>query len=139
MELRYPRSFLALLLVGFLIVALPLIAGLVSNAFSIEKLSEQSQKAVYNAAVATQNARQIAIVTSALERSGRYYATTGDRDVIETYKQSRESFNRLMAEFNALPLTPEMREAAETIQSRERGVFASLTQKSASAEFARQL
>lgn len=139
MELRYPRSFLALLLVGFLIVALPLIAGLVSNAFSIEKLSEQSQKAVYNAAVATQNARQIAIVTAALERSGRYYATTGDRDVIETYKQSRESFNRLMAEFNALPLTPEMREAAETIQKRERGVFASLTEKSASTEFAKQL
>ena len=35
MELRYPRSFLGLLLVGFAIVALPLIAGLVSNAFSI--------------------------------------------------------------------------------------------------------
>ena len=60
MELRYPRSFLGLLLVGFFIVALPLIAGLVSNAFSIEKLSEQSQKAVYNATLATQNARQLA-------------------------------------------------------------------------------
>ena len=31
MELRYPRSFLALLLVGFMIVALPLIAGLLAT------------------------------------------------------------------------------------------------------------
>ena len=50
MALRYPKSFLSLLLVGFLIVALPLILGLIANAWSIERLSEQSQKAVYNAA-----------------------------------------------------------------------------------------
>jgi two-component system, NtrC family, sensor histidine kinase GlrK len=139
MELRYPRSFLALLLVGFLIVALPLIAGLVSNAFSIEKLSEQSQKAVYNATVATQNTRQIASVAAAMERSGRYYAASGDRDVIETYKQSRESFDRLMTEFIALPLNAEMRDAAEKIQKRERSIFASLTEKTPSPEFSKQL
>ena len=95
MELRYPRSFLGLLLVGFLIVALPLIAGLISNAFSIERLSEQSQKAVYNATVATQNARQLAGLSLAMERSGRFYAVSGDRDLIETYKQSREGFLKL--------------------------------------------
>ena len=71
MELRYPRSFLALLLVGFMIVALPLIAGLISNAWSIERLSVQSQKAVQNAAAATQDARQLAATTLAMERSAR--------------------------------------------------------------------
>lgn len=139
MELRYPRSFLGLLLVGFLIVALPLIAGLVSNAFSIEKLSEQSQKAVYNATVATQNARQLASLTLAMERSGRFYAVSGDRDLIETYKQSRESFLKLLAQFIALPLSAEMREAAETLQSRENDVFTALNTRPASPEFARQL
>ncbi|MEI6738110.1 MAG: hypothetical protein WCL29_06500, partial [Pseudomonadota bacterium] len=59
MELRYPTSFLGLLLVGFVIVTLPLIAGLVSNAFSIERLSAQSQKLVINATLATQSARQL--------------------------------------------------------------------------------
>ncbi len=106
MDLRYPRSFLGLLLVGFAIVALPLIAGLVSNAFSIERLSEQSQKAVFNATVATQNARQLSTVALAMERSARFYAVSGDRDQIEVYKQSRESFQKLLGEFVALPLTP---------------------------------
>jgi two-component system sensor histidine kinase GlrK len=139
MELRYPRSFLGLLLVGFLIVALPLIAGLISNAFSIEKLSEQSQKAVYNATIATQNARQITTVTLAMERSARNFAATGDRDWIEAYKQSRESFLKLMTEFMALPLNPEMRTTGESILKREGGVFASLGERPSSNEFLKHL
>lgn len=139
MELRYPRSFLALLLVGFTIVALPLIAGLVSNALSIERLSAQSQRAVQNATSATQNARQLATVTLAMERSARFYAVSGDRDLIETYKQSRESFLKSLGEFINLPLTPEMRSAAEAIQAREAASFAALSSRGASADLARQL
>ena len=138
MELRYPRSFLGLLLVGFAIVALPLIAGLVSNAFSIERLSEQSQKAVFNATVATQNARQLSTVVLAMERSARFYAVSGDRDLIESYKQSRDNFRKLLGEFVALPLAPEMKAAAEVVQQRETGIFAQLTGKPPSPELARQ-
>jgi two-component system sensor histidine kinase GlrK len=139
MELRYPRSFLALLLVGFMIVALPLIAGLVSNALSIERLSAQSQRAVQNATSATQNARQLATVALAMERSARFYAVSGDRDLIETYKQSRESFLKSLSEFISLPLTEEMRSAAEAIQTRESAAFATLIGRPASPELAKQL
>ena len=139
MELRYPRSFLGLLLVGFAIVALPLIAGLVSNAFSIERLSEQSQKAVFNATIATQNARQLSTVALAMERSARFYAVSGDRDLIEVYKQSRESFRKLLGEFVALPLAHEMQTAVDVVQQREAGIFALLTEKAPSSEFAKQL
>ena len=138
MELRYPRSFLGLLLVGFAIVALPLIAGLVSNAFSIERLSEQSQKAVFNATVATQNARQLSTVVLAMERSARFYAVSGDRDLIESYKQSRDNFRKLLGEFVARPLASEMKAAAEVVQQRETGIFAQLTGKPPSPELARQ-
>ena len=138
MEIRYPRSFLGLLLVGFAIVALPLIAGLVSNAFSIERLSEQSQKAVFNATVATHNARQLSTLALAMERSARFYAVSGDRDLVEVYKQSRESFRKLLGEFVALPLAPEMRAAADAVQQRETGIFTLLTEKAPSPELARQ-
>ena len=104
MQLRYPRSFLALLLSGFFIVALPLIAGLVSNAFSIERLSVQSQQAVYNATLATQNARQLSALTLEMERAARFYAVAGDREMVEGYKKSRGTFQTLLAEFMALPL-----------------------------------
>ena len=138
MELRYPRSFLGLLVVGFAIVALPLIAGLVSNAFSIERLSEQSQRAVFHATVATQNARQLSTLALAMERSARFYAVSGDRDLVDAYKQSRESFRKLLGEFVALPLAPEMQAAADVVQQREAGIFALLSAKPPSAELGRQ-
>jgi two-component system sensor histidine kinase GlrK len=138
MELRYPRSFLGLLLVGFAIVALPLIAGLVSNAFSIERLSEQSQKAVFNATVATQNARQLSTVVLAMERSARFYAVSGDRDLIEVYKQSRESFQKLLGEFIALPLAPDVQGTAEFLKQRELAIFGLLTERNPSPDLAKQ-
>lgn len=138
MELRYPQSFLGLLLVGFAIVALPLIAGLVSNAFSIERLSEQSQKAVFNATVATQNARQLSTIALAMERSARFFAVSGDRDLIEAYKQSRESFRKLLGQFDTLPLAPEMRAAAELVQQRETAIYALLTERPSSPDLSRR-
>ena len=138
MEIRYPRSFLGLLLVGFAIVALPLIAGLVSNAFSIERLSEQSQKAVFNATVATQNARQLSTLALAMERSARFFAVSGDHDLVEAYKQSRESFRKFLGEFMALPLAPEMRAAADVVQQREAHIYTMLSTKAASPELAKQ-
>ena len=139
MQLRYPRSFLALLLSGFFIVALPLIAGLVSNAFSIERLSVQSQQAVYNATLATQNARQLSTLTLEMERAARFYAVAGDREMVESYKKSRGTFQTLLAEFMALPLSADMRASAGAIQATENAVFASLTTKSASPQLAKQL
>ena len=139
MQLRYPRSFLVLLLTGFLIVALPLIAGLVSNALSIERLSVQSQQAVYNATLVTQNARQLASLILAMERSARFYAVAGERDMVESYKKSRETFQTLLGEFMALPLSAEMRSGAEAAQATEHAVFTSLTTKNPSPQLAKQL
>ncbi len=142
MQLRYPRSFLALLLIGFFIVALPLIAGLVSNALSIERLSVQSQQAVYNATLATQNARQLAALSLAMERSARFYAVAGEREMVESYKKSRVTFQALLAQFLALPstpLAPDLRASAEAAQLTENAVFTSLTTKSSSPQLAKQL
>ena len=138
-ELRYPGSFLGLLLIGFFIVTLPLIGGLISSALAIEKLSEQSRKAVYNAAMATQNARQLASHALAMERSGRFYAVSGDRDLLDAYKQSRENFLKLTGEFMTPSLAPDMRAAAETIRQRESVIFDLLGTKSPSPELAKSL
>ena len=137
-QLRYPRSFLGLLLVGFAIVALPLIAGLMSNAFSIERLAEQSQQAIFNTTVATRNARQLSTVTVPMERSARLYAASGDRSLIDAYKQSRYSFRKFLGEFVALPLASETQAAANLVQQKEAGIFKQLTQTLPSQELKQQ-
>jgi len=47
---RKPKSFLKLILLGFALVGMPLIIALVNSAFSIDRLADQSRKAVYQAA-----------------------------------------------------------------------------------------
>ena len=137
-ELRYPSSFLALLLAGFIIASLPLAGGLISNYVSIDRLSELSQRAVYNAAQATQNARQLTNLTQALERSARFYAVAGEVEMVENYNKSRETFLAILGQFTALPLSPEMRQTTTAIKATENAVFASLSNKSSSPQLAKQ-
>ncbi|MBC7622098.1 MAG: hypothetical protein H7232_01785 [Aeromicrobium sp.] len=138
MRLRYPTSFLSLLLVGFGIVTLPLIAGLVSNAFSIERLSQQSQKAVYNATLATQSARQLGAMALVLERTARAYAVAGDRDLIDSYKRTRDSWLVQLAQLEALPVDAAMHQAAATLRDMEESAYRSLLAAPASAELQRR-
>ena len=139
MELRYPRSFVALLLIGFVIVSLPLVAGLISNAFSIERLAGQSQKVIYDATLATQNARQLSALTFSMERAARFYAAAGDRDMVDSYKKSRVMFKSLLLQFMALSLDPDLRASAETVKASENAVYSSLITREVSPQFAKQL
>jgi two-component system, NtrC family, sensor histidine kinase GlrK len=138
-QLRYPTSFLGLLLVGFAIVTLPLIAGLVSNAFAIDRLSELSQQAVYNATLATKSARQLGAASLALERSARFYAVSGDRDMIESYKRTREQFLFELKQLAALPLASDMLAAASTIKTLEAKSYVTLARSMPSTDLQQKM
>lgn len=121
--LRYPRSFLILLLIGFAIVALPLMAGLISNAMSIERLSAQSQNAIFNATTATETARQLPGIVATMAVAAHSYAQTGSGLHLDAYKRARESFAGFLGEFAALPLTTEKRSTASVLQVQEASIF----------------
>ena len=55
--LLYPRSFLELLVLGFGLVALPLILALLNATADVDRLTSQSQNAVDNAAEAVRDSR----------------------------------------------------------------------------------
>jgi len=139
MQFRYPKSFLSLLLVGFLIVALPLILGLLSNAWSIGKLSEQSQQAVYNAAQATQASRALASSVTAMERYARQYAIFNDSAFLEGYRNTRAQFMQIAEQFRARQLSAEQRAALEEIVQREAALHATISGTKLSADMAQQL
>jgi two-component system sensor histidine kinase GlrK len=126
MELRYPQSFLMLLLVGFLIVALPLIAGLLSNALAIEKLSAQSEEAVHSAVRATQGARQLSTLATAMQSFARLHAATGDSEALKGYNRLRENFQALLAQQAGLPPAGEMRPIVDSIRQHEGAAFAAM-------------
>ena len=72
MRLSYPRSFLSLLLLGFIIVAAPLLFALLSNALAFERLAGMSEQAVHSAVRVTQASRSLATTVTSMERSARW-------------------------------------------------------------------
>lgn len=126
MRFRYPRSFLTLLFVGFSLVALPLIFALLNNAVSIDRLTDQSQKAVYQAVRSTQASRAQAERVTAMERLARQYLVLGDAAVLENYLKVHDRFLESAGQFRDLPLSAEQKIQLQQILAKERAIFDAL-------------
>src|SRR5260221_11510474 len=59
LALPYPRSFLGLLLTGFTLVMLPLVAALAYSAWNTERLAGLSRSAAFNASQAARTSRSL--------------------------------------------------------------------------------
>ena len=102
MRLLQPDSFPKLLVIGFTMVALPLIIALVNNAISIDQFVNRSQHAVHQAVQSTQSSRRLAELLSALERNARQVVILGNRTPLQAYEANRYTFLQAAAEFGAL-------------------------------------
>ena len=99
MQRYYPRSFLMLTLVGFSLVALPLLFGLVYSALSVAQVANQSKKAVHQAVQATQATRILIEQLTAMERRFRQFIILGDDSLLDGYEVAHQKF---LAEAEAL-------------------------------------
>ncbi|MEO7728900.1 MAG: hypothetical protein ABIS45_16740 [Burkholderiales bacterium] len=123
----YPRSFLKLLLVGFSLVALPLVIALVTSAIAVDRLASRSQTAVYHAVQTTQSSRRLSELLTAMERSARQIVILNDRSLLEGYKISRAQFEDTIAEFAELPVDAVQRADMDAIVIGERKIFNALS------------
>lgn len=134
MPLYYPRSFLKLILAGFLLAVLPLIFALINNAFSIHQLATKSQRAVYQAVQATQNSRFLIEQITNMERSVRQFAIIGEPSLLQGYGFAHERFVDTARRMATLPLDASQKEAIEGLQAREATLFDRLTGVGATRE-----
>lgn len=126
MELYRPRSFLKLVLIGFTLVALPLILGLVNATSSLDKLAEQSEKAVYQAAQVTQNSWLLVEQITAMERSARQYLVLREPALLRSYAETHRQFRATADSLSQLSLPPEQQRALRALVQEEQALFASL-------------
>lgn len=100
----YPRSFLGLLLLAFLLVAAPLIIAFYNAAVYVEQLAGQSQTAVSQAAQASRGSRLLVEQTTALERVVRQYVILDDVELLNDYARLRANFKANTSELSLQPL-----------------------------------
>src|SRR5512141_1160564 len=116
MRFTYPRSFLSLLLLGFTIVAAPLIVALFSNALAFERLAGLSENAVHSAVKITQASRSLLTASNGLERSARQYAVAGEQTFLDAYRNNRTNFVAIVRQLDAMPLSDIQRTELRTIE-----------------------
>ena len=127
MKFLYPRSFPRLLVVGFTLVALPLVFALVNNAISVDQLANRSQNAVYQAVQATQSGRRLAQTLTPLERAARQMVILDDRAMLDSYILARRQFEQALRDLARLPFGEEQKGELDEIVMIESGVFAVLS------------
>src|ERR671935_179692 len=102
--MRYPRSFLGLLLAGFTLVTAPLVAALVYSAWNTERLADQSRRAVFSASQAARASRSLVNRITSIERIAQQMAVFKDSELLADYMRVRASFRQVTDELMLLPL-----------------------------------
>jgi two-component system sensor histidine kinase GlrK len=120
---HHPKSFLKLILVGFLLVALPLISALIYSAISIDRLAGQSKKAVYQAEQIAHGSRVLVEAVAAMERSIRLSLIIGDASLLEGYFQAHKNFENTAASLSALPLGADQKRLLDGLRLSETKTF----------------
>jgi two-component system sensor histidine kinase GlrK len=135
----YPKSFLSLLLIGFSIVAAPLVFALFTNVMAFEKLAALSEQAVHSAVRVTQASRSLLPVITSLERSARQYAVAGESTFLEAYKSNRASFLTLTRQLDAMALSEDQRAEVAAIERHEQSIDNLIAQLGPVPELTRRL
>ncbi len=126
MRLHYPKSFFNLLSVGFLLAVLPLVVGLLMNTVAIQRLSSQSQRAVYDAARVSHATRELSETASSLERAVQQSVVLRDTALWENYLGVHQRFLAAGKQLGSLPLESPMRSALDALLQREQQLHAAL-------------
>jgi two-component system sensor histidine kinase GlrK len=97
-----PRSLTGLILLGFVIVALPALLGTISAAIEMRNLSAASERLVVNGIAATQYTQALVRQVSSLERTVRLYQIIPRPTLLDAFRQNRELIRTTLDEFSAL-------------------------------------
>ena len=124
---RYPRSFLKLLLAGFTLVALPLVVALITSAIAVDRLANRSQTAVYKAVQATQSSRRLSELLTTMERSARQIVILNDRSLLDAYKISRAQFEETATQLANLTSDDEQLAELDAVVQTEQQIFGALS------------
>jgi two-component system sensor histidine kinase GlrK len=90
--LRFPRSFLGLLVTGFLLVAAPLVGALLYSAWHTQRLAEQAPQRGVNAAQAARGSRAWSTASARSRRVAQQVAVLPDPALVEDYARLHKAF-----------------------------------------------
>ncbi|MEJ2346397.1 MAG: ATP-binding protein [Gammaproteobacteria bacterium] len=121
---RYrPRSIVRLIMLGFGLATLPLIAALITAAFYVDRVTVQGQHAVYDAAHNVRASQMLGEELTAMERNARQYHVLGDPSLYKVYLSRRKDFLATVNELRALQLSADQRARLNRVAATEEKIY----------------
>lgn len=117
------KSFYSLILIGFIFVAAPLVAAVMTGAYYVDKLTEQSQEAVYRSVKTTQLSRILLQQTVAMERNVRQYLVLGNISLLESYLERHESYQVIASRLTEITLDPSLKTQLRELSRLENALY----------------
>jgi two-component system, NtrC family, sensor histidine kinase GlrK len=105
------------MLIGFTIVAAPLLFAIVNAAVQMNRLSNRSEQLVLHGVRGTRNNQRMFEEIGALERTARLYQIIGSKDLLDVYSRHHDRLVSTVNELLALPLDAESRDSARALEN----------------------
>jgi two-component system, NtrC family, sensor histidine kinase GlrK len=118
MRFPRPKSLSGLMLIGFTIVAAPLLFAIVNAAVQMNRLSIRSQQLVVHGMQGTRNNQRVLEEIGALERQARLYQIIGNPDLLDVYARHHARLVLAIHELLTLPLDEESQQGAHALEER---------------------
>lgn len=127
MKFRRPRSLNGLILVGFGLVALPLLIAVIWALFSLDRVAEQSEQLVFTGVSAAENNRRLEEQLGSLERVARQFQVLKSPGSLQIMAEDLGSFEAQLRDMAPLLEQANATRLASSIGTGARSIVATLS------------
>lgn len=128
-----PRSVRGLLLAGYIVVALPLIAATAFSVIYVDRLADQSTRLITEGVQVTRLSQRLRQDITALERNARQYAVLADPALKASFQDHLASFRNTLDKLAALGLPPTPAWNLDVLRTQARQVAQAVATNAAAA------
>ncbi len=123
MRIARPKSVLGLILVGFALVALPLIVGILRAANYVESLTARNEQLVLQGLHVGRTTEELTEQITDLERNARQYQALGDTDLLSLYEERHTRFLLSLRTLDALDVDDRFAAPLDHLREEGNGLF----------------
>jgi len=127
------------MLIGFTIVAAPLLFAIVNAAVQMNHLSDRSEQLVVHGVQGSRNNQRMFEEIAALERSARLYQIIATADLLDGYSRNHDRLAATLNELLALPLDAEAQSEVHGLQAEAERLLHELKQTAPASAHMAQL
>jgi len=121
------------MLIGFTVMAAPLLFAIVNAAVQMNTLSNRSEQLVVHGIQSTRNNQRMFEEIAALERTARLYQIIGNADLVESYAHHNDRLVTALNDLLTLPLDAESRSDVNALLAEAGRLFRVLKSSSANS------